>query len=128
VNPLHSLDETMTAGVRLFVADDLLAVAVVPSGDGAPVIVSPTGEIDSVSAPALRSALLSVLLPPCTGVILNLDGVTFLNSAGVTVLAEAHHQAQVAGISFGVRGGSRAVLRVLRITGLWDLLADPRDR
>jgi anti-sigma B factor antagonist len=128
VNPIYSGDETTNADVRCFVADDLLAVAVVPSGDGAQVTVSPTGDIDSVTAPALRSALLSVLPGPCARVIVDLDGVTFLNSAGLTVLAEAHHRAQVAGISFGVCGGRRAVRRVLRITGLDDLLAVPPDR
>jgi anti-sigma B factor antagonist len=128
VNPIQSRDATTTEGVRHFVADDLLAVAVVPSRDGALVTVSPAGEIDSVTAPALRRALLSVLRPPCARVIVDMDEVIFLNSAGLTVLAEAHHLAQGDGIALGLRGGGRAVLRVLQITGLSDLLTTPSDR
>jgi anti-sigma B factor antagonist len=128
VNSMYSQDEVTTAGLRQFLADDLLSVTVVPSSDGASVTVAPTGDIDSVSAPALRSALLSALRPPCARVTVDLDGVTFLNSAGLTVLAEAHHLAQDDGIALGLRGGGRAVLRVLHITGLGDLLGVAPDR
>jgi anti-sigma B factor antagonist len=128
VDSLHSRDGTTTAGIRRFVADDLLGVAVVPSSDGAVMTVSPTGEIDFLTAPALRSALLSVLRPPCARVIVDMDGVTFLNAAGLTVLAEAHHRAQVGGIVLGLRGGGCAVLRPLKATGLDHLLAVPPDR
>jgi anti-sigma B factor antagonist len=108
--------------VRQFMADDLLGVDVAPSNGGAIVTASPTGEIDFVTAPVLRSALLSCLRLPCTQVIVDLDGVTFLNCAGLTVLAEAHHLAEADGIGFILRGGRRAVVRPLEITGLWDRL------
>ncbi|WP_246063621.1 STAS domain-containing protein [Blastococcus colisei] len=106
-------------------ADDLLGIEVVSSDSGTAVTVAPTGEIDSVSAPVLRSALVSCLRPPCTQVIVNLTGVTFLNSAGLTVLAEAHRLARADGIELAVRGGGRAVRRPLQITGLWELMAVP---
>jgi anti-sigma B factor antagonist len=122
---MHSADEALTPGLRQFVADDLLSVAVVPGSDGTSVTVSPTGDIDSLTAPALRSALLSLLQPPCTRVMVDLDGATFLNSAGLTVLAEAHHLAQAGGIVLGVRGGGRAVLRSLQFTGVGGLLTVP---
>lgn len=118
-------DSGDTADVRRFVADDLLGVDIVTSSRGFVVTVSPTGEIDFVTAPVLRSALLSCLLPPCTDVIVNLDGVTFLNSAGLTVLAEAQHLAEADGIYLTIRGGQRAVRRPLEITGLWDRLTVP---
>jgi anti-sigma B factor antagonist len=111
-----------TAGVRQFVADDLLGVDVIPSRRGAIVTVSPTGEIDFVTAPALRSALLSCLRPPCTHVLVDLAGVTFLSCAGLTVLAEAHHLAEADGICLTLHGGQRVVRRSLQITGLWDRL------
>jgi anti-sigma B factor antagonist len=111
-----------TAGVRQFVADDLLGIGVAPSSGGAVVTVSPTGEIDFVTAPVLRSALLSSLRPPCTQVIVDLDEVTFLSCAGLTVLAEAHHLAGADGIRLTLRGGQRVIRRSLQITGLWDRL------
>lgn len=110
-------------GVRQFIADDLLSVDVMPSGTGTVICVSPAGEIDFVTAAVLRSALLSCLRPPCAQVIVSLDRVTFLNSAGLTVLAEAHHRAHADGIDLFLRGGSRAVLRLLQIAGLWDQLS-----
>jgi anti-sigma B factor antagonist len=55
-------------------------------------------------------------------VIVDLDGITFLSCAGLTVLAEAHHLAGVDGIHLTLRGGQRAVRRPLQITGLWDRL------
>lgn len=114
-----------TTHAHQFVADDLLGVEVAPSSTGTLTTVSPSGEIDCITAPVLRSALLSCLRPPCTQVIVDLARVTFLNSAGLTVLAEAHHVAHATEIDLGVRGGSRAVLRSLQVTGLWDLLATP---
>jgi anti-sigma B factor antagonist len=128
VSSTDARNETITPGVRRFVADDLLCVDVTTSDDDAIVTLSPTGDIDVVTAPVLRSALLSVLRPSCSRVVVDLDGVTFLNSAGLTVLAEAHHMAQAGGIAFVVRGGSRAVLRPLQLTGLWDVMAVPADR
>jgi anti-sigma B factor antagonist len=121
VDSPHSREVGETTEVRRFVADDLLSVEVAPSGAGV-VTVSPTGEIDFVTAPALRSALLSCLHPPVTRVIVDLAGVTFLNSAGLTVLAEAHHLAQAEGIRLALSGGRRAVLRPLQITDLWNRL------
>jgi anti-sigma B factor antagonist len=112
-----------TEDVRQFAADDLLGVEVAPSSTATVVTVSPTGEIDFVTAPALRSALLSSLRPPVTQVIVDLAGVTYLNSAGLTVLAEAHHLAQADGIALVLRGGQRSVLRPLQITGLSNQLA-----
>jgi anti-anti-sigma factor len=122
VDSTQTRDSGETAGVQQFVADDLLGVDVAPSSGGAIVTVSPTGEIDFVSAPVLRSALLSCLRPPCTHVLVDLDGITFLSCAGLTVLAEAHHLAEADGIHLTLHGGLPAVRRPLQITGLWDQL------
>jgi anti-sigma B factor antagonist len=123
VDVTQTRDGGETAGVENFLADDLLGVDVVASSRGTVLTVSPTGEIDSFTAPVLRSALLICLRPPCTHVIVDLDGLTFLGCAGLTVLAQAHHLAQADGIDLTVRGGHRAVLRPLQVTGLWKKLA-----
>lgn len=123
---LHTYGDAVE-DVRHFVADDLLGIDVTtPSTDGA-VLVRPAGEIDTVTAPVLRLALVSALRPPCTRIIVDLTAVTFLNSAGLTVLAAAHHLARAERIGLTVRGGGHAAVRPLQITGLWELLAEPTD-
>jgi anti-sigma B factor antagonist len=110
-----------------FVADDLLGIDVATASTDGTVLVCPDGEIDCMTAPVLRQALLSARQPPCTRIVVDLAAVTFLNSAGLTVLAEAQHLAQADAIRLTVRGGGCAVVRPLQITGLWELLVEPTD-
>jgi anti-sigma B factor antagonist len=109
------------------VADDLLGIDVTTPGTDGTVLVCPAGEIDFGTAPVLRLALVSALRPPGLRVVVDLAAVTFLNCAGLTVLAEAHHLARADGIDLVIRGGGRAVVRPLQITGLWELLTEPTD-
>lgn len=85
--------------------------------------VSVSGEVDSATAPGLRGCLLEVLeRPGATTVEVDLRGVTFLDSAGLSALATAHRAAVAAGRELRVRcGTTRAVVRPLQITGLWDI-------
>lgn len=86
------------------------------------VLVRATGEIDSSSAPALRSELTSVLDLTPPEIVLDLGGITFLDSAGLSVLAAAHRRATAEGVRLRVLVSGRAVVRPLQITGLWQLL------
>ncbi|MFL6096728.1 MAG: STAS domain-containing protein, partial [Blastococcus sp.] len=52
----------------------------------------------------------------------DLGEVTFLDSAGLCVLATAHRRAGRQDVRLRVLATSRAVVRPLQITGLWDLL------
>jgi anti-sigma B factor antagonist len=83
--------------------------------------VSVTGEVDSTTAPGLRNCLLEVIeRPGTTTVEVDLRGVTFLDSAGLSALATAHRAAVAAGRELRMRcGTTRAVVRPLQITGLW---------
>ena len=91
------------------------------SVDGAMITVS--GEIDSTTAPGLRTCLLEVLDRPGTVTVdVDLTGVSFLDSAGLSALATAHRAAEAGGRTLRMRvGGTRAVVRPLQITGLWDV-------
>jgi anti-sigma B factor antagonist len=82
-----------------------------------------TGEVDSTTAPGLRNCLLEVIARPgTTAVEVDLRGVTFLDSAGLSALATAHRAAQTAGRELHMRcGTTRSVVRPLQITGLWGL-------
>jgi anti-sigma B factor antagonist len=100
--------------------NDLVSLAV--SGTPPALRVTAVGEIDSSSAPLLRKHLDAVLDGDVHELTVDLDGVTFLDSAGLCVLAGAHRRAVASGIRLRVLASSRAVIRPMQITGLWDLL------
>jgi anti-sigma B factor antagonist len=99
---------------------DLVTIDV--STTGSVVRVSAAGEIDSSSAPVLRSHLDSVLDGDVEEFEVDLVQVTFLDSAGLCVLAAAHRRAAGKDVRMRVLAASRAVIRPLQITGLWALL------
>lgn len=87
--------------------------------DGAGVLAV-RGEIDAASAPVLREAVerVQALEVP---VVIDLAGVTFMDSSGLSVLVEATLRAGDAA-SVCVRNASEQVLRVLEVTGLDSLI------
>jgi len=100
---------------------DLAPTRIDVHADGCTVTVS--GEIDATTAPGLRECLLEVLgRSGTTSVEVDLTRVTFLDSAGLSALATAHRAASAAGSTLQMRvGATRAVVRPLEITGLWDV-------
>ena len=109
----------MTASPIHRPATDLLTVEV--SAPAPLARISVTGEIDSSSAPLLREQLDTLLESPLTELTIDLSGVTFLDSAGLCVLAAAHRRVG-SDVTLRVLASSRAVIRPLQITGLWQLL------
>ena len=99
---------------------DLVSIDVTDSGPT--VLVTAAGEIDSTSSPVLRQRLDDLLDGEARELTVDLGGVTFLDSAGLCVLASAHRRAVRQGVRMRVLASSRAVIRPLEITGLWQLL------
>ncbi|WP_336031286.1 STAS domain-containing protein [Geodermatophilus sp. FMUSA9-8] len=99
---------------------ELLTVDAIPV-DGAVRIVC-AGEVDCSTAPALRRALDGAFADRPRGVTVDLEAVTFLDSAGLSALAVAHRTADQAGVPMRVLVATRAVTRALQVTGLWELL------
>ena len=99
---------------------DLVSLNLV--GDDHAVRLVAVGEVDSSSAPLLRRELDAVLERAVREIVVDLDGVTFLDSAGLCALASAHRRAAAKGVSLRVLASGRAVIRPLQITGLWNLL------
>ncbi|MGY2128571.1 STAS domain-containing protein [Blastococcus sp. SYSU DS0617] len=99
---------------------DLVRVDVVAQGRTVRIITA--GEVDSSSAPVLESHLAGVLEESLDELVVDLCGVTFLDSAGLCVLATAHRRAGEKQVAMRVLASSRAVVRPLQITGLWQLL------
>jgi anti-sigma B factor antagonist len=101
---------------------DLVSLAV--SGAAPRLRLTAVGEVDSSSAPLLKQHLEALLDGGGTAELtVDLDGVTFLDSAGLCVLAAAHRHAVKRGIRLRVLASARAVIRPMQITGLWELLA-----
>ena len=109
----------MTATPMHRPANDLLTVELSEPAPSARVTVS--GEVDSSSAPLLREQLDTLFEGALSELIIDLSAVTFLDSAGLCVLAAAHRRAG-SDVQLRVLASSRAVIRPLQITGLWQLL------
>jgi len=109
------------SALPLVVDPTRIDVRTVTSSAGCTVTV--TGEVDSLTAPGLRSCLLEVLgRGGASPVEIDLREVTFLDSAGLSALATAHRAAEAADRRLQFRcGTARAVVRPLQITGLWDV-------
>ena len=102
--------------------DDLVAIDVTGSA-ATGVLLTVTGEVDSSTAPSLRAAVDTAFADGARSLTVDLEGVTFLDSAGLCVLAAAHRRAAEDGVVLRVVASGRAVVRPLQITGLYDLLA-----
>ncbi|MGR6965414.1 STAS domain-containing protein [Geodermatophilus sp. URMC 61] len=101
---------------------DLVSIDVTGSA-ATGVLLTVTGEVDSSTAPSLREVLDTLFTDGVPMLTVDLDGVTFLDSAGLCVLAGAHRRATEDGVVLRVIATSRAVVRPLQITGLYGLLA-----
>jgi anti-sigma B factor antagonist len=99
---------------------DLVKVHI--SGAAPHVRLTAAGEVDSSSAPVLRQHLETVLDTDVTEITVDLGRVSFLDSAGLCVLAAAYRRAVAQDVRMRVLASSRAVIRPMQITGLFDLL------
>ncbi|MEQ3551117.1 STAS domain-containing protein [Pseudonocardia nematodicida] len=84
------------------------------------------GEVDLTEADAIRERMTELLREARTGrAVLDLSGVGFLGSHGLTAVVHSSRAATEAGIRLdGVTGpGNRAVIRPVRMTGLDQLIA-----
>jgi anti-sigma B factor antagonist len=110
----------MTAPARDPSSNELVTFDVSVVGTSA--TVRAAGEIDSTTAPLLSQHLTAQLDADVRELTVDLGEVTFLDSAGLCVLAAAHRRAGRQDVRLRVLATSRAVVRPLQITGLWDLL------
>lgn len=75
------------------------------------------GEVDTLTAPRLSTALDHLLAVRTGELAIDLDGVTFLASSGLGVLINAARRAARGQQTLHVVASSRAVLRPLEVTG-----------
>jgi anti-sigma B factor antagonist len=84
------------------------------------VVIEVGGEVDMLTSPQLRAAVLEQLAEGAAVrlVVLALDDVVFLGTSGLAVLIEARDSAHGAGIELRLACTARRVLRPLAIAGL----------
>ncbi|WP_043536261.1 STAS domain-containing protein [Saccharomonospora cyanea] len=81
------------------------------------VVAHVSGEVDLLSAPELRQWV-EQSTTAASGLVLDFDGVGFLGSAGLSVLAELAEKAAHDKLTWAVVATKRVVLRPLEATGL----------
>ncbi|MER7661497.1 STAS domain-containing protein [Streptomyces sp. NPDC096193] len=76
------------------------------------------GELDYDNAPDLRELIPTIALRPGQRLVLDLCGMEFCDSSGLTALIAAHNHAQAARADIALAGVPAHTLRILRIVGL----------
>jgi anti-anti-sigma factor len=84
------------------------------------------GEIDVVAIPRLRAAL--DCIDATYNAVLDMAGVTFMDSGGLTALAIHTMRLRAGGGSLKIRHASSAVRRVVESAGMGELLDEPISR
>jgi len=84
-------------------------------------VVAARGEVDVATAPALRDGLDEALDHDIGTVVVDLTGVTFIDSTGLGVLIGARRRCVEAGRDLRVVVAEPRILKVFEITGLTEL-------
>lgn len=101
-------------------------LTVVVSREGHVVSVEASGELDMANVDELETALAEVRAPGVS-IVLDLSGITFMDSTGLKLLLTADAAARSDGYSLELRAPSKAVLRVFEITGVLERLPFARE-
>lgn len=89
---------------------------------GLAAVVSLPGEIDLTNADQIREDLLAIFSRGATTVVVDMNGTTFCDSAGVNALVRAYQQATAQSVVMRLAVSVPAVQRVLTITGVDSLI------
>lgn len=83
--------------------------------DGERLVVAPTGELDLSNVAALEAAWRSAAVKS-QAVVIDLSGLTFMDSTGLRALLEADAAARSNGFTLALREGRPEVQRIFEIT------------
>lgn len=92
------------------------------SVDGNTDLVELFGEIDVYTAPDLRKNLSDTLESGPNNLIINLEGVRYIDSSGLSVLLEMHKRAQAKNGMLSVISTHSQILKLFNLTGLIKIL------
>jgi anti-sigma B factor antagonist len=103
---------------------------IVVETDSRSVVITLHGELDLASAADVSQAIADAGASGAAVVIVDLRGLEFMDSAGISVLVRGHEAARGAGHQFAIVKGTPQVDRLLNLTGLDDqltLVDDPAE-
>jgi anti-sigma B factor antagonist len=100
--------------------DNVVEVALAHSAGA--MVVTVRGEIDTVSVPTLKAALDGI--DPTSTVSVDMAGVTFMDSSGLSALAVQTMRVRAEGGSLTISHPSSSVRRVVELAGMGELLEE----
>jgi anti-sigma B factor antagonist len=90
--------------------------------NGAAAVVAVSGELDLASGPELEAQLDQLTGPDVQLVVIDLRGLDFMDSTGLSILVRAHQRLAGEGSEMGLVKGSQQVQRLLDLTGVAERL------
>jgi anti-sigma B factor antagonist len=81
-------------------------------------VLTLSGEVDIYTSPSLKTALAVAAADGCSTIVVDMNGVGFIDSSGLGVLVGALRRAREAGGDLRVVSAQEGLARILRITGL----------
>lgn len=88
------------------------------SDEGDTVVITVSGELDLATAPELRAACSAAAQGSAETVRIDLGGLTFLDSSGISVLVETQRDLEARGAALVLHHMSDRTRRVLDVAGL----------
>ncbi|TML84838.1 MAG: STAS domain-containing protein [Actinobacteria bacterium] len=92
------------------------------ASDNGPLVIQARGELDLGTAPRLWDALAGVLDDNHGELVIDLEGVSFMDAQGIKILVRALKHVETNGGKLVLRSPQPPARRVLELTGLDDYL------
>ncbi len=91
--------------------------------DGNATVLSAEGIVDTAAAPVLTDQIRAILRQRPSVLVVDFSAVTFLATAGMSVLMEAHRKCEEVAIAFRVVANGPITVKPMQLLGIDDLLA-----
>ncbi len=93
-------------------------------------IIECTGEVDLYTSPKLRDALLKEMAGAKMNVLINMSGVSYIDSSGIATLVEGlqlSQRTQTRFGLFGLRSNARSVLELARLNKVFSIFESEQE-
>ena len=93
-------------------------------------VIDCTGDVDLYSSPQLREKLLESMHGANSNVLVNMSGVSYIDSSGIATLVEGLQLSQKTRTRFGLfglRSNARSVLELARLNKVFAIFQDEKE-